>query len=485
MSEDAPVNIGAALGKPFTVKQHVLSMQSKLHCWAAADRGRRFDDLFNLVADPYFLVYAWERVRNNKGARTAGIDNRTATSIENSEAGVEGFLEDLRVSLKARAFQPVPVRETRIPKANGKLRSLGIPTVADRVVQAALKLVLEPIFEADFSSHSYGFRPNRRAQDAVQDIRQNAMNGYVWVFETDIAACFDEIDHTALMERVRGRISDKRVLALVKSFLRAGVLGEDGVNRDTFTGTPQGGILSPLLANIALTGIDDHFDARWAAHRNSSARDRHRKRGGATYRMVRYADDFVVMVSGTEQHAQALHGDIVDILAPLGLRMAPDKTRIVHIDEGFDFLGFHIQRNTQWGSTRRYIYSQPSRKSVAAVRHKIKVVTKQISHQPADVVFRHLNQIVRGWAQYFRFSCAARDFCRLHHYLWWRVWSWAVHKHPRQPRGWIWARYHVRRWPQYNGIRLFDPSSMLIQRYRYRGSKIPNPWNNTCAAPAA
>jgi RNA-directed DNA polymerase len=241
MSEDAPMNIGVALQRPFAVKQRVLRMQTKLHCWAATEGGRRFDDLYNLVADPCFLACAWERVRNNTGARTAGIDKRTAWSIENSEGGVEGFLEDLRAALKARVFQPVPVRRARIPKANGKMRTLGIPTVADRVVQAALKLVLEPIFEADFSPHSHGFRPNRRAQDAIQDIRKNAREGYAWVFETDIAACFDEISHPVLMDRMRRRVGDKRVLALVKSFLKAEVLGEDGVNRDTFTGTPQGG----------------------------------------------------------------------------------------------------------------------------------------------------------------------------------------------------------------------------------------------------
>ncbi|WP_433635265.1 group II intron reverse transcriptase/maturase [Nocardia sp. CA-120079] len=479
------MNIGAALGKPFTVKQRVLSMQSKLHCWAAADRGRRFDDLYNLVSDPCFLVHAWDRVAGNTGARTAGIDKRTVMSIENSQGGTERFLEDLRAVLKARAFRPEPVRQVRIAKANGKLRSLGIPTVADRVAQAALKLVLEPIFEAGFSASSYGFRPNRRAQDAIQDIRHKAAKGYVWVFETDIAACFDEIDHTALMDRVRDRIADKHVLALVKSFLKAGILGEDGVNRDTWSGTPQGGILSPLLANIALTDVDDHFDARWAAHRNSSARERHRKRGGATYRLVRYADDFVVLVHGTREHAEALHGEIASVLAPLGLRMAPDKTRIAHIDEGIDFLGFRIRRHTQRGGTRRMIYSYPSEKSAARVRHKIKAVTKQISHRPADEVFKQLNRLLRGWTQYFRFSCAAEEFKRLHHYLWWRVWSWAVHKHPRKPKRWIWVRYNRRRWPEYNGVRLFDPSSVHIQRYRHRGSTIPTPWHTPCAAPAA
>jgi RNA-directed DNA polymerase len=236
----------------------VRQMQRKLHRWAAEDTGRKFDDLFNLVYDPAFLVVAWDRVRRNTGARSAGIDGVTPRSI-GTKAGQ--FLVELREELKMRRFTPVPVREKMIPKANGKLRRLGIPTAADRVVQAALKLVLEPIFEADFQPSSYGFRPRRRAQDAIAEIHflASPTRNYEWVFEADIAACFDEINHTALMSRVRSRISDKRVLGLVKAFLQAGILSEDAVRRDTITGTPQGGILSPLLANIALSVLDEHF----------------------------------------------------------------------------------------------------------------------------------------------------------------------------------------------------------------------------------
>ncbi len=239
----------------------------------------------------------------------------------------KGFLEGLRAQLKARSFVPVPVRRAEIPKAGGKVRKLGIPTIADRVVQASLKLVLEPIFEADFSAASYGFRPGRRAQNAIEAIRFNAHRGYEWVLEADIASCFDEIDHTALMGRARGRIADKRVLGLVKAFLKAGVLEEAAFVRDSVSGTPQGGILSPLLANIALSVLDDHFEARWNAHANDTARVRYRRRGGATYRLVRYADDFVVMVFGTREHAVQVQGEVADVLASMRLRLAPAKTR--------------------------------------------------------------------------------------------------------------------------------------------------------------
>src|SRR5512133_731146 len=293
-------------------------MQSKLHQWAKADPGRRFDDLYNLVYDPAFLVVAWSRVRGNKGGRTAGVDGVVPRAID---VGVGEFLGGLRAALKARRFTPTRVREKTIPKANGKVRSLGIPTTADRVVQAALKLVLEPIFEADFKPCSYGFRPRRRAQDATAEIHflASPTRNYAWVFEADITACFDEIDHVALMDRVRHRIGDKRVLCWVKAFLRAGILTQEGQDRETITGTPQGGILSPLLANIALSVLDEHFARKWEALGPEWKRIKHRRAGGAVTRLVRYADDFVIMVGGTRDDAQALWGEVAAVLAPMGL----------------------------------------------------------------------------------------------------------------------------------------------------------------------
>jgi len=284
------VNIGAPWLSRDEAEARVLGMQTKLHRWATDDCDRRFDDLFNLVCDPAFLVVAWRRVRGNRGARSAGVDAQTAYSIE-TVRGEAAFLAELRADLKARQFAPLPVRERMIPKPGGKQRRLGIPTVRDRVVQAALKLVLEPIFEADFAPCSYGFRPNRRAHDAIAEVRYLCARSYEWVLEADIEACFDNIDHVALMERMRRRVGDRRVLALVKAFLKAGILGEDQALRDTNTGTPQGGILSPLLANIALSELDEHFTSAWQAMgTNSGQRQQRRRRGLATYRMVRYAD---------------------------------------------------------------------------------------------------------------------------------------------------------------------------------------------------
>src|SRR3954449_2535024 len=315
MPKDAPPNGGASsedgLIGPF---RRVSEMQAKLHRWAAADPGRRFDDLFNFVHDPATLIVAFDRVAGNTGSRTPGVDGLTVGDVED-RIGVPGFLDDLRAQLKTGTFRPLPVRERKIPKpgGSGKVRSLGIPTVSDRVVQAALKLVLEPILEADFEPVSYGFRPRRRAHDAIAEIHYYGTRGYRWVLDADIEACFDSINHAALMDRVRARVKDRRVLALVKAFLKAGILTELGEERDTPTGTPQGGILSPLLANIALGVLDEQVHAGWhhgGPMSTSMRRQTRRKKGLPNWRIVRYADDFVVLVHGTKSDVHALRGQI-------------------------------------------------------------------------------------------------------------------------------------------------------------------------------
>lgn len=291
-------------------EHRVQGIQTKLHRWASDDPHRRFDDLYNLVADPAFLLVAWARVRGNKGARTAGVDGETARYIE-TVRGLEGFLTELRGDLKTRSFRPLPARQRAIPKAGGKVRYLGIATIRDRVAQASLKLVLEPIFEADFLPCSYGFRPNRRAHDAVAEIHHFTSRSYEWVVEGDIEACFDEISHPALMGRARKRVGDKRVLALVKAFLKAGILTEDGALTDTNAGAPQGSILSPLLSNVALSVLDEHIAQGPGGPRASQYQRAKRRRSGLpNYRLVRYADDWCLAVSGTQAHAEALREEI-------------------------------------------------------------------------------------------------------------------------------------------------------------------------------
>jgi RNA-directed DNA polymerase len=470
------VNIGAPWPDLKEAEQRVLGMQTKLHRWAGNDPRRRFDDLYNLVADPAFLVVAWNRVRVNRGARTAGVDGIAPRSIG---SGAGEFLSGLRDDLKARRFTPAPVREKVIPKASGKVRRLGIPTTADRVVQASLKLVLEPIFEADFKPCSYGFRPRRRAQDAIAEIHYLASpnRSYEWVFEADIAACFDEISHSALMGRVRARIGDKRILGLVGAFLRAGVLSADGADRETITGTPQGGILSPLLANIALSVLDEHFARKWAALGPAWTRAKRRRAGVPAMRLVRYADDFVVMVAGARDDAEALWAEVGAVLAPMGLRLSGEKTRVCHIDEGFDFLGFRIQRRSWRGRIgKRAVYTYPSKKALASVMEKVRSLTKREKHRTLADLLRRLNPVLRGWCTYFRHGVSSRTFSYLDHFAFWRIVGWLRKRHV----GLNWGTLHRRFLPGWEvrdgGTELFRPRAVPIVRYRFRGSRIPTPW---------
>jgi RNA-directed DNA polymerase len=241
----------------------------------------------------------------------------------------------------------------------------------DRVVQASLKLVLEPIFEADFQPCSYGFRPKRRAHDAVAEVHHFTSRSYEWIVEGDIKACFDEISHPALMDRVRMRVGDKRVLALVKAFLKAGILGEDRVLQENNAGTPQGSILSPLLSNVALSVLDEHI-AQAPGGPSASRNDRvkRRRRGLPNFRLIRYADDWCLVVSGNKADAEALREQIAEVLLPMGLRLSEEKTLITHIDEVLDFLGWHLQRHRKRGTNKSYVYTYPSRKAVKAVKAK-------------------------------------------------------------------------------------------------------------------
>jgi RNA-directed DNA polymerase len=453
----------------------VLKIQTKLHRWTADDSDRRFDDLYNLVYDPAVLVDAWQRVKGNRGARSAGVDGQTAYYIK-AIRGEQAFLSELRDDLKARTFQPAPVREAMIPKSGGKRRRLGIATVRDRVVQAALKTVLEPIFEVDFQPCSYGFRPGRRAQDAIAEIHYLASRSYEWVVEGDIKACFDEISHSALLQRMRGRIGDKRILGLVKAFLKSGILGEDAELRESRTGAPQGGILSPLLSNIALSVLDEHFAEAWEAMGDSHAREYRRRKGLANYRLVRYADDWVLLVAGNQGDAERLREEAARVLLPMRLRLSEEKTVIVHIDEGFDFLGMHIQRHKKHGAAKRYVYTYPSRAALAAVKAKVRGATRGTTNQSLSELLNRLNPVLRGWTYYHRHGASSKTFSYLTAFTWRRVWIWLRHKHPKATVKEL-RRRHLPGWhPEQDEVRLFYPETVAIVRYRYRGTAIPSPW---------
>src|SRR5213080_943761 len=427
--------------------ERVLGWQTKLHRWAARDEEARFGDLFNLVCDPATLLVAWERVKRNRGSRTAGVDGQTRKRVE--QAGVDGVLAKLREELKSGTYRPLPARERLIPKRSGKLRSLGISALRDRIVQTAAKLVLEPIFEADFCPTSYGFRPGRRAQDAIEQVRFfiHAPRSYEWVIEGDVEDCFGQIHQGLLMDQVRRRVTDKRVLALIRLFLAAGVMRELGSVTATPSGTPQGSSLSPLLSNIALSVLDR---------------------------------DFVVLVRGTEAQAQAVKEQTAEFMAEqMRLTLSPEKTAITHVDDGFDLLGFRIARRP-WRANKRVAITFPSQRALRAVMHRIKTLTKRsTTNLSLDQLIHVLNPILRGWTNYHRHAASSRCFAYLSHYLRWRVIRWLRKKYERLTWKQIRRRCWGHHWTSREGTRLAWPDEVPVTRYRYRGHNIPSPRADT------
>ena len=327
-------------GANHTEQDKVRELQVTLYLAAKRSPGRRFHALWDRIHRRDVLERAWQRVRANRGS--AGVDRITITQIE--ESGVDAFLDELEAELRQERYRPVPVRRVQIPKpGRSETRPLGIPAVKDRVVQTAAKIVLEPIFEADFSPVSFGFRPKRSAQQALEAVRQAANGVRGWVLDADIKACFDNIDHDALMGQIERRVVDRQMLKLLRCWLRAGVF-EGGVISDSDAGTPQGSPVSPLLANIALHVLDQAWEGAG-------------RRLGV---LVRYADDFVVLCPTKERAEQAR--DLAEAtLEPLGLRLHPDKTRIAETrkgTEGFDFLGFHHRMVESRKQRGRYLAQQ-------------------------------------------------------------------------------------------------------------------------------
>ena len=306
----------------------------------------------------------------------------------------------------------------------------------------------------------------------MAEVHHFASRSYEWIVEGDIKACFDEISHSGLLDRVRRRVGDKRVLALVKAFLKAGILGEDGATRDTETGTPQGGLLSPLLANVALAVLDEHFVESSIGHRERATRRRH---GLPNYRLCRYADDWCLLVSGTREHAEELRHEAAEVLSAMGLRLSPEKTLITSVDEGVDFLGWRIQRHRKRGTINKYyVYVYPAKKALHAIMAKIKALCARDTNQSLDVLLHQLNRMLRGWTAYFKYGCSSVAFNYLRAYLWKQVIRWQGRKHRRAP--WRQLRRRYGRWPTMDGVTLFDPTRVRTQRYLYRGTRIPTPW---------
>jgi RNA-directed DNA polymerase len=398
-------------------------MQTKLASWSQ-DQDFRFDDIYNLLYDEDWIFRAYRSVKSNSGSRTAGVDRET---MEDFKENPEENLKDLQTSLKSQSFDPKPVRRTYIPKGDDEERPLGIPTIKDRIVQEALRMVLEPIYETDFSRDSFGFRPNRSTHDAIKSVRNQifpAKKAYMpWVLDLDVKGYFNNVDHGTLGKILQNRITDRKVLKLIWDFLKAGIM-EDGNYRQSSMGTPQGGIVSPVLANIYLNELDQ-WVKQWTDLPYKEKFER-RKCGKGNWHYVRYADDFLLLTNGKKGRAEKMMRRVEDFLnEELEVSLSEEKSELVHASDGFSFLGYYLETREDSGGVKRKIPLDARRD----IKSKIREATDGDTDVSIRVKMKAVDAVVREWANYYRYATDAWDvFNEVQHYRWHKLTHWMAEK---------------------------------------------------------
>jgi RNA-directed DNA polymerase len=416
------------------VNRYVDNLQKRIYLAKSKNNARKVRDLQRiLINSKAALVLAIRRVTQiNKGRRTPGIDGFRALSDKK-----RGELVDTMRTMNIKLHNPRPSYRMYIKKKNGKLRSLGIPAIVDRIYQEIIRMALEPEAEVNFEPTSYGFRPRRGCHDALSRIMYNIRGGkWEWVFEGDFKSCFDTLSHNFILQQIK-RFP---LRVLVEKFLKAGYL-DDNVFHDTKEGTPQGGILSPLLANIALNGMERILSTSYSKVTHKNGDVTYITKG--KYRMVRYADDFVIFAQNKED-IEELHDILNPYLKDRGLALAKDKTGITHISDGFDFLGFNFRRYKTFDG---YIHlCKPSKDSIQQFRSKVAEICRQHYGHNVDELIKRLNPLITGTANYWKPSSAKKTFSKMDNYIWKKIFKFVQRLHPNKPMKWIKKRY----FPQYN-----------------------------------
>ena len=407
-------------------------LQRNLYLAAKKDKQRRFHALYDRIFRLDILWRAWKEVRENMGS--AGIDNITFEMVE--EYGVEEYLLDIQEDLQNKKYRPKPVKRVYIPKPDGKQRPLGIPTIRDRIVQQACKIVIEPVFEANFLDNSYGFRPKRDAKQATEKVKKELYKNW-YVVDADIQGYFDNINHEILLGLLNRRISDRRVIKLCRQWLRAGVI-ENGKYYPTEKGSPQGGVISPLLANIYLHVLDSY----WENHKELGV-------------IVRYADDAVIMCR-KRTDAELAFEHLKRIMTKLKLTLNPQKTKIVDMNkESFDFLGFCFQKFGKTKSGRKLPYMMPSKKAIKKVKDAVRVITcRKSAYEGLEQKVEKLNPLIRGWRNYFQHGNSTKRFKQLDEFVWMKLWR-RVYYRRKQKKYREHVLYGFRKWYATSGIEYF------------------------------
>lgn len=422
-------------------KDKVSELRGKLYDIAKADPERIFHSLYDKIQRMDVLKYAWESVMRNGGS--PGIDGITIGKLKKD--GIEPLLTEIQAELKAKTYAPSPLKRVYIPKTNGKNRPLSIPTVRDRITQTAIKIIIEPIFETQFEPNSFGFRPDKSAHDAVDEVVKYMNYGCEHIIDADISACFDNIDKHRLMERVSKRISDGAMLHIIRLFLDAGIM-EDNEIHSQDRGTPQGSPLSPLLANIYL----DQLDKQWKASGLWKGEDAH---------LIRYADDLLILIGGNTKYP---YTKLQNIIEGIGLTLNTEKTRQVEAEEGFDFLGFRFVRQYSSWKRKRVTRWFPSPKSELKIRERILSLTGNGARSLAtpEEAKEILIPVLRGWGNYFAHSIASRSFAGIWDYAQCRLMYMYCHQHniPRKWKNRVISKYNL-------SIMNTKPSTFLGKRH--------------------